>query len=81
MPIYFIGYQSTDGCLIKIGRAKNLRRRRMQLQTASPVTLEVMGWIQSRDDIALERSLHTKFKMCRERGEWFNLDPSEICPT
>lgn len=80
MPVYFIGYQGTEGCLIKIGVAKDIRRRRIQLQTGSPVTLEIMGWIRSRDDAALERSLHAKFKTHRERGEWFNLDPSEILP-
>jgi len=80
MPVYFIGYQGTEGCQIKIGLAKDIRRRRMQLQIGSPVTLEIMGWIQSRDDASLERALHAKFKKHRERGEWFNLDPSEILP-
>jgi hypothetical protein len=81
MPVYFIGQLETNSCFrIKIGVAKDITRRKGNLQTGNPLPLEIMGWINSDDDFQLEKSLHRHFSKHRIRGEWFEIEPGEILP-
>ncbi|CRM19339.1 GIY-YIG nuclease family protein [Pseudomonas sp. 35 E 8] len=81
MPVYFIGQVQSNNCTrIKIGRTGNITRRRGQLQTGSPHPLEIMGWIRSDDEVALEKQLHIDFAHRRQIGEWFRIEPGEILP-
>lgn len=81
MPVYFIGQVMSNNCThIKIGRTSDISRRRGQLQTGSPYPLEIMGWIHSDNDAALERQLHLDFATRRQVGEWFQIEPGEILP-
>jgi hypothetical protein len=81
MPVYFISQQEGGSRNIKIGVAKDIQRRRQALQTGSPSLLEVIGWIQSSDDFALEKALHRQFHARRGLGEWFGMEPADVLPT
>ena len=73
--VYFV--LNRDSHAIKIGTAKNLRRRLTSLQTSSPAKLELLCSIKLKSvEIAkeLEQSLHQKFSDIRIRGEWFKAE-------
>lgn len=65
--IYFI--QSEHGGSIKIGRADDLAKRLVNLQTSRPDKLVVLAAAQGT--VEHERLLHTRFAAAREKGEWF----------
>jgi hypothetical protein len=69
---YFI--QSPEGGPIKIGVSSTPRRRLKQLQTGSPVPLEIVGLIDGN----VEDELHRQFAQCRKHGEWFDPTPELI---
>jgi hypothetical protein len=78
MPVYFIGQFYHGSVSIKVGVAKDIRRRHRALQTGNPVLLEIMGWIRSDDEYRLETSLHKLFEARRGLGEWFDIGPADI---
>lgn len=71
--VYFI--QASDVGLVKIGyTSKDDPWSRMTtLQTASPVTLKLLGVLDGGQD--LEKLLHERFKEARIKGEWFRPVP------
>lgn len=69
--IYLISHENQ---FLKIGYTKNINKRLNQLQTSSPVKLEVLHLIDG--NINLEKELHVLFKDLRVNGEWFNFDTS-----
>jgi hypothetical protein len=72
--VYFIRCESTG--LVKIGKAKDPRRRLAELQvgSASPLVLvAVAPGGQKR-----ERALHAEFWERRKRGEWFDITDKDI---
>jgi len=58
---------------IKIGFSDNIDNRIASMQTGNPYPLKV--WysfkIEKSRSCKIEKSLHAKFKWCRESGEWF----------
>jgi hypothetical protein len=67
-------YYLLRGRAVKIGCAKALQRRLVNLQVGHPDPLRVAGYIAMRDFAearALEGQLHKCFKDEREHGEWF----------
>jgi hypothetical protein len=66
--IYFI--QSEDGGPVKIGRADDLARRLVGLQTSRPDKLVVLA--AAPGTLTDERLLHQRFSAVREKGEWFS---------
>lgn len=66
--VYFIG--STRGGPVKIGFSVAPRRRLGELQTASPVRLEILGLLAGTRET--EQELHEKFSAHRMSGEWFS---------
>jgi hypothetical protein len=66
--IYFI--QSEHGGSIKIGRADDLAKRVVGLQTSRPDKLVVLAAVQGT--VEQEKQLHARFAYCREKGEWFS---------
>lgn len=76
MPVYFIRDSSCDA--IKIGRSNKVRRRVAQLQTGNPNLLELMGWIESGDDVTTEGDLHRIYQARRGSGEWFSIDQDDV---
>lgn len=69
--VYFI--QSEHGGPIKIGRADDLAKRLLGLQTSRPDKLVVLAAFPGT--VADERRLHDRFGAFRERGEWFSPAP------
>jgi len=80
MPVYFIAEDDNGGFPIKIGVARDVRRRRKNLQTGNPSLLKIMGWIKSENDFNLENSLHKLFSYRHHRGEWFDIEAADILP-
>lgn len=73
--VYFI--QAENG-LIKIGIAFDVEYRLSFLNTASPVELTLLFWVDTDEARGLEKSLHHLFKTKRVRGEWFRLTSDDI---
>jgi DNA-binding XRE family transcriptional regulator len=71
--IYLISYSDQ---YLKIGYTKNINKRLIQLQTSSPVKLEVLHLIDG--NVTLEKELHLLFKDLRTQGEWFIYDNTII---
>ena len=74
--VYFV--LNRDSKAVKIGSAKNVKRRLASLQTSSPAQLELLGSIKLNNihqAIDLEKSLHQKFDKLRIIGEWFRSRP------
>jgi T5orf172 domain len=73
--VYFILNQ--DNQAIKIGFAKDVRKRLKALQTSSSCQLRLMGAIKTENSLTantLEVSLHKRFNALRLSGEWFRAD-------
>lgn len=70
--VYII--RSGETSLYKIGRTTNIKRRLKQLQGMNGNNLTIWKLIYCHDAIALETSLHQKFKSFRKQGEWFQLN-------
>lgn len=73
--VYFI--LNEDSRAIKIGRAKDLRKRMKALQTSSPVSLKLLKSVQlssEKEAHELEHSLHKRFSDFRMEGEWFRAE-------
>jgi len=80
MPAYFTGEDEAGYSPIKIGVAKNIEKRRRNLQTGNPSELRLLGWIETAGDFLLEGQLHQHFGATRVRGEWFAIQPADILP-
>lgn len=65
--VYFIQAEK-DGS-VKIGYTANIERRIKALQTSTPQKLELLAAIPA--SMAIEKSLHKKYKKYRISGEWF----------
>ena len=73
-PCYIYFILNYDSQAVKIGIAKNVKRRLASLQTSSPSKLELLGIIKTKsvnNARKIEKSLHEKFAENRIRGEWF----------
>jgi hypothetical protein len=80
VPVYFIG-ENENGCSpVKIGIAKDIERRKRDLQTGNPLKLRLLGWIETEDSFQLERQLHLQFEAATVRGEWFDIEPADVLP-
>lgn len=70
--VYFIRNGRGD---VKIGVAKDVARRRYELQLANPDKLEVFFSLHINDEseaYKIEKALHHKFSSVKKRGEWFH---------
>ena len=73
-PCYIYFILNYDSQAVKIGIAKNVKRRLASLQTSSPSKLKLLGIIKTKsvnNARKIEKSLHEKFAKNRIRGEWF----------
>lgn len=59
----------------KIGRSIKPEHREKTLQAEEPDVMLIEKWIASAE---VERRLHHKYKVKRKRGEWFELEESDI---
>jgi hypothetical protein len=76
MSVYFIIDRESDA--VKIGRSKRPKKRLVDLQTGNPNRLELMGWIEPKDDSALELALHRSYAPQHRLLEWFNIDMEDV---
>lgn len=63
---------------IKIGRTKNLEKRIKQLQTGNPFDLTFYKTIFIDNYKEIEVNLHKKYKHKNKRGEWFDIQFSDV---
>jgi hypothetical protein len=61
---------------VKIGFTRDVERRISELQTASPVDLELLGTLPG--SALTERRLHKRFSAHRVNREWFRYEPPII---
>ena len=74
--VYFI--KEFHSNTYKIGKAKNLENRLKIFEVKLPFEWELVHSIKS-DDYSLDEKLaHLFFKKKRVRGEWFNLNESDL---
>lgn len=64
--------------LYKIGSTSCAQKRLSTLRTGSPVTLDLVLSIPTRDKTALERLIHRRFASKRQTGEWFALNAMDV---
>ena len=77
--VYLIQGPRKDGKdLFKIGRTINPKTRFLNLQTGSPVSLELVKITKTKNPKELERYLHDHCAEMRVRGEWFALGKKDI---
>lgn len=69
MAVYFI----RAGNFIKIGKADNPQKRLQQLQTGSPLKMELVSVIPGGEKE--EKKMHAKYAHLRANGEWFHYSP------
>jgi hypothetical protein len=62
---------------IKIGVSANLQRRVAELQTNQPQRLSIVYAVRVSDPLAIERAAHTRLRLRRASGEWFNINRDE----
>lgn len=67
--VYFIQTGFYDDDPVKIGIADSVQARLVQLQTASPYRLRLLGVMPG--GATEERALHQRFAHLRLHGEWF----------
>ena len=82
--VYLIQEQNYRGARInfKIGRTKNLNRRRNVLQIGNPRKLAYVHHPKVKDNIACEKILHKEFSRykspLRRQTEWFTVPRAEV---
>ncbi len=68
---------SRDVGRVKIGLSEDPVKRLKQLQTGSPVHLELFAFKNRRKATVKEVELHERFQHKRVSGEWFELSPKD----
>lgn len=73
--VYIVGSQAHS--YLKIGIAKDVKRRIRQLQTVSPTKLDVIHVenVPLEDIRIVEKAAHKALLNCRMSGEWFDCSP------
>lgn len=77
VPGYVYLLRAENG-ICKIGRSAVPEARISAYATHSPIDIELICLIKTRDMHRLEAELHRKYAAKRGRGEWFALDASDI---
>ena len=72
--VYVIG----SGSYVKIGIARDVRKRVSMLQISSPVPLTVIKLWECDDAYEVERRLHKKYAEFKTSGEWFAMPESVL---
>ena len=75
--VYFIA----QGEYIKIGKANDVQKRMTHLQSSTPIELQLIASIPTRQPLKLEAALHKHLKQYRIGGEWFELPPAVLRTT
>lgn len=62
----------------KIGVANDVKSRLASLQTGNPIQLSIVTCFGFNNAEVVEKSLHQRFELSRQIGEWFILTDTEI---
>ena len=62
----------------KIGHSKNPKNRRATIQTHNPLTVKICALLKTESFLQKEKDLHKYFETKRSRGEWFELEESDL---
>jgi len=81
--VYLLESLETITPRYKIGKSEDPWQRFYEIQSLSPVPLEIVHLIQSSNIERLETQLHRKYQAKRlrfngRRGEWFALSPQDV---
>jgi hypothetical protein len=60
LPVCFLGEDEDLRSPIKVGVAKDIGRRKSDLQSGNPLELKLHGWITSADNFEAERDLRRR---------------------
>jgi hypothetical protein len=71
-------YLFRSGKYYKIGRSNHPGRREYEMKTQMPENVQIVHQISTDDPIGIEAYWHNRFASKRKRGEWFDLDSSDI---
>ncbi|HCM45691.1 MAG: hypothetical protein UV92_C0004G0018 [Parcubacteria group bacterium GW2011_GWA1_43_27] len=71
-------YLFKSGRYYKIGKAKDTVRRGSELRIQLPEQMVLIHKILTDDPYGVEEYWHKRFSAKAMKGEWFNLDPSDI---
>jgi hypothetical protein len=74
--VYFVSASTAQWQRVKIGKAKDVRKRISELQTGCPTELRLLGTIRADSDMhamQMESDLHSRFSGYAVGGEWFQL--------
>jgi hypothetical protein len=74
--VYLVWAKGTD--MYKIGSAGYPAKRLSQLQTGSPVELELVAEKEFEDHERQEKLMHEKWSKLRSHGEWFRFHPLQM---
>lgn len=79
MKIYLISSEINDTILYKIGITRNdVIKRLKQLKTGNAAEMKVVEVFESKWAFKIETNLHITYRNYCIRGEWFNLNKSEV---
>lgn len=71
-------YMIESGNFVKIGIANDVKSRIASLQTGNPNALVLLACYDFPNASVVEKTLHQKYDSQRVRGEWFDLDSTQI---
>lgn len=74
-PTFVYLMKNTRNGYYKIGRSDNPKFREKTLQSEEPEVELLHVWPGTK---LIEEGLHAEFSSCRVRGEWFNLEDSDL---
>ena len=69
--------RSANG-LYKIGRSKNTKKRKAELNRQFPIQIGIIHLVLCRDYCKAEKDLHRKYRQKRVESEWFNLSAQDV---
>jgi len=76
--VYFFKHNNIQGVKIGMTTGKDVSSRFKSFKTYSPFGAKVLATIETSQPARLEKKLHDEFKHLRMRGEFFNLNESEV---
>lgn len=74
--VYFLKDSMTG--LIKVGRSRNVKQRKSEIDTSSPTKTTLLHEIYCRDCHLAEKHFHNFFAAKHRRGEWFALTDRDM---
>lgn len=74
--IYF--FRETKRPYVKIGRTNDLTDRFNSFKVYAPLGAYIVGFIETDNDVLMEKNLHVKYHYKRVGGEFFNMTDEEV---